>query len=103
MGEDAQSLRLCEVGLPLSFYFKPTGELFFRLSQSANKEAVFFLLWCNCTLTDVELAHNPYKYFSHFFCVPIIGHRRGAKCLNKLMLLGAVQDSVMRNGRFAQR
>lgn len=45
VGEDAQSLRLCEVGLPVSFYFKPTGDLFFffaRLSQSANKEAVFF-------------------------------------------------------------
>lgn len=108
VGEDAQSLRLCEVGLPVSFYFKPTGDLFFffaRLSQSANKEAVFFFKtfirkmhthWCWIGAQSLNIS-------TFFFCVQRIGHRRGAKRLNKLMLLGAVHDSVMRNGRFAQR
>lgn len=86
VGEDAQSLRLCEVGLPVSFYFKPTGDLFLPgcLKVQTRKQYFFFIFYFY-----YEIAHSLMSnwltiliYFNIFFFLQRIGHRRGAKCLN---------------------
>lgn len=69
VGEDAQSLRLCEVGLPVSFYFKPTDELFFfffaSLKEQTRKQFFFTLMklhthWC-------WIGSQSLKIFQHYF------------------------------------